>query len=104
MNIFAVAFALGLFLPLVGVAAAAYLWRGLIEHMWWFLGLGVISLYVLMVVCITSAFANLGISGAVNDMHGAAFDPTYRYLVFMAGWLVSSALALWGIRYVLSKF
>lgn len=104
MNIFKVGINLGIVGPAFAVGTFAYLWRHLLQHFWWFVGLGGIALYLLMAICLTPALSNIGISGTLSATPKPSFDPlVLRYLSFMLVWLVGSILILLLIRYLLSK-
>jgi hypothetical protein len=104
MNIFSLAILLGVLVPALAVGTFAYGWRDLLQHFWWFVGLGAIALYLLMAMCLTWTLSNIGISGNLSVTPQPAFDPlAIRYLSFMLVWLVGGAVILFLIRYVLSK-
>lgn len=95
MNLFSVAIPFGLIGPALAVGVIAYLWRGLLRHVWWFIGAGAIASYVLMAMCLTWALADVGLTGNLSDTLEPALDPlAIRYLSFMLVWLAGSALIL----------
>jgi hypothetical protein len=104
MNPFSLAIPVGLIAPALIVAAFAYLWRGLLQHVWWFAGIGGIASYVLMALCLTWALSNVGITGNLSGTPMPTLDPlAIRYLSFMLVWLVGSTFILFFTRYLLSK-
>jgi hypothetical protein len=104
MNPLSLAIPLGLLGPALAVSAFAYVWRGVLPHFWWFVGIGGVASYVLMAVCFTWALSDIGITGNLSVTPRRALDPiAIRYLSFMLLWLVGTAIILFLARYLLSK-
>jgi hypothetical protein len=104
MNTFSLAIPFGLIGPALAVGGFAYFWRSLLLHFWWFIGIGAITSYVLMAMCLTWALSDVGITGNLSATPKPTFDPlAIRYLSFMLVWLVGSAIILYLARYLLSK-
>jgi glucan phosphoethanolaminetransferase (alkaline phosphatase superfamily) len=104
MNPFSLAIPFGLISPALAVGGFAYFWRSLLPHFWWFIGIGAVASYVLMAMCLTWALSDVGITGNLSATPKPALDPiTIRYLSFMLGWLMVSAIILYLTRYLLSK-
>lgn len=104
MNPFSLALPLGLICPALAVGGFACFWRGLLQHFWWFVGIGAIASYVLMAMCLTWALSDVGITGKLAATPNPALDPlAIRFLSFLSIWLVGSALILFFTRYLLSK-
>lgn len=104
MNPFSFAFPFGLIGPALTVGVFAYLWRVLLPHFWWFIGIGGLASYILMAMCLTWALAGVGIIGNPSSAPTPALDPlAIRYLLFMLAWLAGSAVILFLTRHLLSK-
>ena len=104
MNPFSFAIPFGLIGPALTVGVLAYLWRSMLPHFWWFIGIGAIASYILMAMCLTWALSNVGITGNLSGAPKPALDPlTIRYLSFMLLWLAGSAVMLFVTRHLLSK-
>jgi hypothetical protein len=104
MNPFSLAIPFAIISPALVVGGFAYFWRSLLPHFWWFIGIGAVASYVLMAVCLACALSNVGITGDHAATLDPALDPlTIRYLAFMLGWLMGSAMILYLTRYLLSK-
>jgi hypothetical protein len=104
MNPFSLAIPLGLIGPALAVSVFAYLWRGSLQHFWWFIGIGGVASYVLMATCLTWALSDVGITGNLSATPKPALDPlAVRYLSFMLAWLVGSAVILFLTRHLLAK-
>jgi hypothetical protein len=88
----------------ITVGFFAYLWRALLPHFWWFIGIGGLASYILMVMCVTWGLSDVGITGNLSGVPQPALDPlAIRYLSFMFVWLAGSALILFLTRLILSK-
>jgi hypothetical protein len=93
MNPFSLAIPLGLVGPALAVGLFGYLWRGSLQHFWWFIGIGAVASYVSMAACLTWALSDVGI-----------LDPlAVRYRSFMLAWLAGSAVILFLTRHLLAK-
>lgn len=104
MNPFSFAIAFGFIGPALAVGVTAYFWRSLLQHFWWFIGIGAIASYVLMAMCLTWALSDVGFTGNIPTTLKPILDPlAIRYLWFMLIWLAGSAIVLFLIRYILSK-
>ncbi|RYG98201.1 MAG: hypothetical protein EON58_07845 [Alphaproteobacteria bacterium] len=104
MNPFSVAIPLGLIGPAITVSFFAYLWRALLPHFWWFVGVGGLASYILMAMCLTWALSDVGITGSLSGGLKPALDPlAIRYLSFMFVWLAGSVVILFLTRHLLSK-
>lgn len=104
MNPFSLAIPFGLIGPALAIGAFVYLWRGLLQHFWWFIGIGGIASYVLMATCLTWALSDVGITGNPSATPKPVLDPlAIRYLSFMPVWLAGTALVLFLTRHLLSK-
>jgi hypothetical protein len=104
MNPFSLAIPLGLIGPALAVGVFAYLWRGLLRHVWWFIGIGGIASYALMAMCLMWALSGVGVTGNLSGTPTPALDPlAIRYLSFMLVWLASTAIILYLTRHFLWK-
>lgn len=104
MTLFSFAIPFGLIGPALAIGVFAYLWRGLLQHFWWFIGIGGVASYVLMGMCLTWALSDFGITGISSVAPKQALDPfAIRYLSFMLAWLTGSAAILLLTRYFLLK-
>ena len=104
MNPFSLAIPLGLVGPAIAVDIFGYLWRGSLQHFWWFIGIGAVASYVLMAACLTWALSDVGITGNLTATPKPALDPlAVRYLSFMLAWLAGSAVILFLTRHLLAK-
>lgn len=104
MNPFSLAIPFGLIGPVFPVGVLAYLWRSVLPHFWWFVGIGAIASYILMAMCVTWALSDVGITGHISGAPKQALDPlTIRYCSFMLMWLAGSAAMLFVTRHLLSK-
>lgn len=104
MDPFSFAIPFGLIGPALTVGFFAYLWRVLLPHFWWFIGIGGVTSYILMAMCLTWALSDVGITGNLSGAPKPALDPlAIRYLSFMLVWLAGSAGVLFLTRHLLSK-
>jgi drug/metabolite transporter (DMT)-like permease len=104
MDVFNVAFTVGLLAPALVVGTFAFLWRPALQHPWWFVGLSGVSLYVLMAIFVTYALSNIGLSGSPPLTAAGPVDAVMRhYCLSMLAWSISGVLILFAIRYFLSK-
>lgn len=88
-----------LFLPLIQVAGFWYVWREKITSPWWFASIGLLGMYVIMAVCVSSTFSNIGLSGNVSDTPGdAANSVAMHYVVTTLFGIIVAAAMLWGLR------
>jgi len=90
---------ISLVVPLIQVAGFWYFWRDKITSPWWFASVGLFGMYVIMVVCITSTFSNIGLTGNVSDTSdNTANSLALHYIgVTLVGFIVSIGM-LWGLR------
>lgn len=104
MNPFSLAIPLGLVAPALAVSAFAYFWRGSLQHLWRFIGIGGVASYILMATCLTWALSDVGITGTLSATPKPSLDPlVIRYLSFMLAWLAGSVLILFLLRRLLAK-
>lgn len=104
MNPYSLAIPLGLIGPALAVAVSAYLWRSLLQHIWWFVAIGATASYILMAMCLTWALSDVGFTGNLSATPKPVVDPlAIQYLSFMLIWLAGSAVILFLTRYFLSK-
>ncbi|WP_141837852.1 hypothetical protein [Herbaspirillum sp. SJZ107] len=104
MNPFSFAIPFGLIGPAITAGIAAYLWRVLLPHFWWFIGIGGLASYILMAMCLTWALSDVGITGNLSGAPKRAMDPlAVRYLSFMLVWLAGSVVILFLTRHLLSR-
>lgn len=104
MNPFSLAILFGLIGPALAVGFFSYLWRGSLQHFWWFIGIGGVASYFLMAMCLTWALSDVGITGNLSGTPKPALDPVaIRYLSFMLAWLVGSTVILFITRHLLAK-
>ena len=93
------AMVISLVLPLIQVAGFWYFWREKITSPWWFASIGLIGMYVIMAVCATSTFSNIGLTGNVSDTSGnIANSLVMHYIgVTLIGVIIATGM-LWGLR------
>jgi hypothetical protein len=104
MNLFSLAIPLGLIGPALAIGVFAYWWRSMLQHFWWFIGIGGIASYVLMATCLTWALSDVGITGNLSATPKPTLDPlVLRYFSFMLLWMAGTALILFLARHLLSK-
>lgn len=104
MNPLSLAIPFGLIGPALAAGIFAYLWRGSLQHFWWFIGIGGVASYILMAMCLTWAFSDVGITGNLSGTSKLTPDPlAIRYLSFMLVWLVGSTAILFIARHLLAK-
>lgn len=103
-SILANALVINIFLPIAQVAGFWYFWRDKITSPWWFASIGLVAAYVIMAVCFTSTFSNIGISGNVSGASGDGIDSlTVRYACITSLGIICSAVLLWGLRKFFGK-
>jgi len=90
---------ISLVLPLVQVASLWYVWREKIASPWWFASIGLLGMYVIMAVCVSSTFSNVGLTGNVaGNSSNTANSLAVHYIgVTLIGVIVATAM-LWGLR------
>jgi hypothetical protein len=93
------AMVISLVLPVIQVAGFWYVWRDKIANPWWFTSIGLLGMYVIMAVCLSSTFSNIGITGNVSGTPGnTANSLAMHYIgVTLIGVIVATAM-LWGLR------
>lgn len=93
------AMVISLVLPLIQVAGFWYFWREKITSPWWFVSIGLLGMYVIMAVCATSTFSNIGLTGNASDTSGNTADSlALHYIgVTLIGVIIATGM-LWGLR------
>lgn len=98
------ALVISIFFPVAQVAGFWYFWRDKISSPWWFSSIGLVAAYVIMAVCFTSTFSNIGISGNVSGASDNGIDSlTIRYACITLVGIICSAVLLWGLRKFFGK-
>lgn len=93
------AMVISLVLPLIQVGGFWYVWRERITSPWWFASIGLLGMYVIMAVCATSTFSDVGITGNVSDKssHAASSLAMHYIGVTLIGVVVATGM-LWSLR------
>jgi hypothetical protein len=103
-SIFVCALWVSIFLPVLQVSGFWYLWRDDISSPWWFGSIGIVAMYIIMAVCVTSAFSDIGITGASSNEPKVMFDPiTVRYIGLILAGAITGAALLWVLRKIFGK-
>jgi len=93
------AMVISLVLPLIQVAGFWYFWREKITSPWWFASIGLLGMYVIMAVCATSTFSNIGLTGNASDTSGNTTDSLAMHYIGLTliGVIIATGM-LWGLR------
>ncbi|MBJ7313884.1 hypothetical protein ACFOLJ_20220 [Rugamonas sp. CCM 8940] len=95
---------ISLVLPLIQVAGFWYIWREKIASPWWFSSIGLFGMYMIMAMCLSSTFSNIGVTGNISGTSGNTVNSlAMHYIgVTLIGVIVATAM-LWGLRKFFGK-